>query len=249
MTDLELLVDLHLDGYRQGPGSRAATLKALELTGLNDQTDLQIADIGCGTGASTLLLAEHTDSHITAIDLFPEFLDRLIIDAAQNRLIGQISTEALSMDDLKFEPASLDLIWSEGAIYNIGFEKGAKYWQRFLKPGGVLAVSEISWIKNNPPAEVEEYWRSFYKEIDLVENKIALLEKLGYEILDSFILPETCWEEEYYIPLEKRYKEFLERHNNSDAAMQLVKADREEIAIYRKFKEYYSYGFYIAKLP
>ena len=68
MTELELLVDLHLDGARQGPGSNATTLKALEITGLQHTTALKIADIGCGTGASALLLAEELDGQVIAID-------------------------------------------------------------------------------------------------------------------------------------------------------------------------------------
>lgn len=56
----ELLIDLHKMNKRQGPGSDAQTLKALQLSGLMTSTQsMQIADIGCGTGASTLVLAEN----------------------------------------------------------------------------------------------------------------------------------------------------------------------------------------------
>jgi SAM-dependent methyltransferase len=247
MTELELLVDLHLEGRRQGPGSNATTLKALELTDYSHNPNLQIADIGCGTGSSALLLAEQTGGRVTAIDLFPEFLDRLTIDAAQNRLAEQITARVMSMDDLKFGQETLDLIWSEGAIYNIGFQKGARYWGQFLKPGGVLAVSEITWLKDNRPAELEEYWHSYYPEIDNLENKTCSLEKLGYSIISTFILPESCWEDEYYKPLESRYDDFLERHWDIELAHELVATDREEIKMYRKYKDYYGYAFYIAR--
>lgn len=249
MTELELLVDLHLDGARQGPGSNGTTLKALELTGLTTKANLQVADIGCGTGASTLLLAEYLAAKITAVDLFPEFLDRLTIEAAQYRLVNKIKPVVMSMDDLKFAKNSLDLIWSEGAIYNMGFEKGAKYWQSFLKASGVLAISDITWLTKDRPAEIDNYWQSFYPEIDTLENKVGLLEKLGYEMLGTFVLPESCWEEEYYKPLEGRYDDFLDRHQDSEIAEQLVNADREEISLFRKYKAYYSYGFYIARAP
>lgn len=51
-----------------------------------------------------------------------------------------------SMDKLDFQLNELDLIWSEGAIYNIGFEKGMNYWNNFLKKGGYVAVTEASWF-------------------------------------------------------------------------------------------------------
>jgi hypothetical protein len=44
------------------------------------------------------------------------------------------------MEDLHLEASSLDLIWSEGAIYNMGFEKGLQSWHQFLKTGGYIAV-------------------------------------------------------------------------------------------------------------
>ncbi len=73
-----LLIDLHRDGPRQGPGSDAETLRALELTRLDHAAGLKVADIGCGTGASALLLARQLPAaEIVAVDLFPEFLEVL----------------------------------------------------------------------------------------------------------------------------------------------------------------------------
>ena len=57
------------------------------------------------------------------------------------------------------------LIWSEGAIYNIGFERGLKEWRRFLKEGAYLAVSEASWFTEKRPAEIETFWQDAYPEI------------------------------------------------------------------------------------
>ena len=70
-----LMVDLHRDGVRQGPGSEEETLRALDLTRLDRAARLRIADIGCGTGASTLVLASRLpNARITAVDLSAEFL-------------------------------------------------------------------------------------------------------------------------------------------------------------------------------
>ena len=64
--------------------------------------------------------------------------------------LSSIETLAKSMDSLTFAEESLDLIWSEGAIYNMGFGKGIEAWRPFLRSGGVLAVSEITWLRPNP---------------------------------------------------------------------------------------------------
>lgn len=62
------------------------------------------------------------------------------------------------MDNLPFREEELDLIWSEGAIYNIGFERGLNEWRKYLKTGGYIAVSEISWFTEQRPAEIHNFW-------------------------------------------------------------------------------------------
>lgn len=145
MTELELVIDLHRGQPRQGPGSPADTLRALSLLDLNPETPLRVADIGCGSGASTLTLAQHLSGHFTAVDLFSEFLEELEQQARQAGLEQRISTVRASMENLPFEEESFDLIWSEGAIYHLGFRAGVQQWARYLRPGGYLAVSEITW--------------------------------------------------------------------------------------------------------
>jgi SAM-dependent methyltransferase len=61
---------------------------------------------------------------------------------------NKITTLEKSMDALDFDDETFDIIWSEGAIYIMGFETGVKQWRNFLKPGGYLAVSEITWLTN-----------------------------------------------------------------------------------------------------
>lgn len=247
MVDFSLLVDFHEDGERQGPGSTDDTLRALNLTGLNLNSALRIADIGCGTGAHTLTLARHTRGKITALDLFPEFLEKLNNQALAVGFNERIQTVRGSMDNLSFEKESLDLIWSEGAIYNMGFEKGVKYWHQFLKPGGCLAVSEITWITGSRPAEIEEFWQKDYPEIGMAGEKIRILEENGYSLRAYFILSPESWLKQYYEPMEQRFEQFLERHAHSEAARAIVEENQSEIELYKRFQEYYSYGFYVAR--
>lgn len=249
MDDFQLLVDLHKRSARQGPGGVAETTRALELARLDPTAHLEVADIGCGTGATSLLLARLLNARVTAVDLMPEFIDILRNEAEHAGLSASIDPMVGSMQALPFASEVFDVIWSEGAIYNMGFRYGVTEWQRFLKPGGILAVSEITWSSGARPPEIEQYWQAAYPEIDTAAAKIAILESCGYIPLAYFLLPGHCWLDNYYRPMQADFDDFLRRNDNSDDALAIVAAEEEEIALYEKFGQYYSYGFYIAQKP
>ena len=247
MEDLALLIDLHIAADRQGPGGTSETRRAIELSGLSKRQDLKIADIGCGTGASTLVLAQDLDARVVAVDFLPEFLDVLRTRAAQAGLADRIDTVNASMNKLPFDPDSLDAIWSEGAVYNIGFESGVKMWRPFLRPGGILAVSELTWLTARRPAEPEEHWCRQYPEVGTAASKLAVLERNGYAPIGYFVLPESCWLDGYYRPMQQRFPAFLARHASSDAARAVVAAEAQEIDLYERHRAFVSYGFYLAR--
>ena len=162
-------------------------------------------------------------------------------------LSEKISTCCCSMDNLPFVDEEYDVIWSEGAIYNIGFERGVKDWNRYLKVSGLLVASEITWIASSRPSEIQKYWDEEYPEIDLASSKIHVLEKNGYSPIGYFVLPEHCWLENYYRPMQNSFEDFLNRHGKSEEAREIVEAENREIELYERYKAHYSYGVYIAK--
>jgi SAM-dependent methyltransferase len=247
LDDLSLLVDLHREGQRQGPGGDDETRLAITLSGLSGRTGLKIADIGCGTGASTLVLAQALDASVTAVDFLPDFLRDLEIAAERQNLMKRIETLAASMDALPFEERSFDAIWSEGAIYTIGFTNGIQAWRRLLKPDGILAVSELTWLTKERPAELEQHWDREYPEVDTASAKMAILEDNGFSPLGYFALPKRCWLENYYRPMQDRFAAFLERNDNSEAAAAIVAAEEHEIALYERYSAFVSYGYYVAR--
>ncbi|NME67652.1 class I SAM-dependent methyltransferase [Flammeovirga aprica] len=246
--DFKLLIDFHVKAERQGPGSDAETEKALSFTAFDGIEKLKVADIGCGSGAQTFALANAlVNAEITAVDLFSEFLMQLNLKAVQNNFDDRIKTLKESMDQLSFREEEFDLIWSEGAIYNIGFKKGLEEWKKYLKTGGYIAVSEITWLTGTRPSEIEEYWNAAYPEIDTASNKMKTMEELGYQPVGYFPLKQESWLKNYYGPMEDRFASFLEDNDHSEKAKNLVEQEKGEIQMYQKFKDYYSYGFYIAK--
>ena len=231
---------------RQGPGSPEMTLKALGFID-NLNAGSRIADLGCGTGGQTMTLAQNTSGSITGIDLFPAFIDLFNANARSLGLDDRVKGIAGSMDDIPFEEGELDLIWSEGAIYNIGFEKGLRYWHKFLKPGGFVAVTEASWFTEERPEEIETFWHDAYPAIDTIPRKLDVLQKAGYIPVACFILPESCWTEHYYKPQAKAREVFLEKHRDNTMAEELVENERREAVLYDRYREYYGYVFYIGR--
>ena len=247
MEEYQLLIDLHKRAKRQGPGGDAETKKAIDLAMLDQSAPLKIADIGCGTGSSAMLLARSLNAQITAVDFLPDFIEVLKTKAENEGLTEKINPLVCSMDKLQFDNEEFDVIWSEGAIYNMGFENGINDWRRFLKPGGLLVVSEITWTTNNRPSEIQKHWESEYPEIGTASSKMRILENSGYSPVAYFVLPEHCWLDNYYRPMQNSFADFLARNANSENAQEIVEAEKNEIALYKKYKDYYGYGVYVAR--
>lgn len=144
---MELIIDFFKDLDRLGPGSDEQTLKALHLMQLNEN-DLNIIDMGCGTGSQTLTLARATGKEITAIDCIEPFLNTLRHRFNEEGL--NVKASKADMSKLQYRKREFDVIWSEGSIYFIGFNRGIGYWYQFLKPKGYLALTDIMAYRLTP---------------------------------------------------------------------------------------------------
>ena len=225
--DFNLICEYYSNLERQGPGSPEVTTKALSfIDNLTEQS--RIADIGCGTGGQTMVFAQHTEGVITGIDLFPMFIDLLNTNATKANFQDRVRGIVRNMEDLPFQNEELDLIWSEGAIYNIGFERGLNEWRKFLKVGGYIAVSEVSWFTDQQPQEIIDFWQSGYPEIDTIPSKVAQMQKAGYIPVATFILPDSCWTEHFYAPQVEAQKVFLKKYAGNKAAENFVAFERYE---------------------
>lgn len=69
--DIALICGYFSSMDRQGPGSPEATLRALSFIG-NMREGSSIADLGCGTGGQTMVLAQNTPGNITGVYFISE---------------------------------------------------------------------------------------------------------------------------------------------------------------------------------
>ena len=245
---MDIFFELHRDIPREGPGDNASTHRAWSLlSGLPEQP--RLLDVGCGPGMQTLELARLSAGSILAVDTHQPFLDELERQAVQEGVGAKIATLNKSMFELDFEPGSFDVLWSEGAIYIIGFERGLREWKTLLKQGGYLAVTELSWLKPNPPAEIKTYWSENYPGMQFVQENLKIIRGAGYQETGHFPLPESSWWEHYYTPLEKRIAILSETYHADKEAMAFLRESQRESDLYRKYSNWYGYVFYVMQKP
>lgn len=227
---------------RLGPGSEKSTRKALSLLAPLPEGG-SVLDLGCGTGASTLVLAEALQRPILASDVNPASLAALNRRAQAAGLDGLITTTVCSADQTGQEAASASLIWCEGAIFTVGVAAALKHWHPILKPGGVVAFTEMVWFGQSRPAEADAFLTGCYPPMTDAASLLLQCFQCGYRLEAMFALPEGDWWDEYLagvVPAIARHRA------NPDPDIQSVLAICDsELDICRRFGTAYGYVFVI----
>jgi SAM-dependent methyltransferase len=244
--DVNLICELHEGLERQGPGSPEMTIKALSFVDNLNKTS-RVADLGCGTGGQTMILAQNITGNIIGLDFYPGFINTFNDNAKKLNLQERVKGTVGLMDNLPFKKEELDLIWCEGAISGIGFEKGLSYWKDFLKKDGYVALTYESWFTDERPAEIEKWWVSNVPEINTIPHNISIMQKAGYSLVAAFILPEKCWTDNYFVPREAAGKALLKKYAGDKKVEAFIANMEHEAELYSKYKQYYGYVFYIGK--
>jgi ubiquinone/menaquinone biosynthesis C-methylase UbiE len=209
------------------------------------QGNPRILDVGCGPGMQTIELAKLSNGQIDALDNHQPFLDELERRAKDEGVRERINIVNGDMFALNYEDNSFDLVWCEGAIFIIGFEKGLREWKRLLTDNGYLVVSELSWLKTNPPEQVKTWMEEGYPAIKTIKENLIIAQKCGYHVISHFILPEKSWWTNYYRPLEAKIAPLKSKYRDDEEAMNVLTSHELEIEMYRKYSGYYGYIFYI----
>lgn len=236
--------EIHSNLPREGPGDNKSTKKAyMMLKELPKKP--RILDIGCGPGMQTIELAKLSGGHIVALDFHQPFLEQIKANAKAANLQEQIEPVLGNMFDLKYEDKSFDVIWSEGSIFVIGFEKGLREWRCLLADEGYLVVSEMSWLRSALSKEVVEFMKNAYPAIKTLEGNLDVAKGSGYRIVDWFVLPSKSWWTNYYNWIPQNLPTLKEKYKGDKEALQFIAFTELEIEMFRKYSDYYGYVFYI----
>ena len=238
----KVFFEIHDNMPRQGPGSFASTKRAFDM--ISVPLDAAILDVGCGPGQQTFDLARLTHAKITAVDYYQMYVDEIQEKIASSTLSGQISVQQGDMNDLPFPPESFDIIWSEGAIYIMGFENGLKQWRSLLKPNGYIAVSELTWLRDDAPEHLLNFWQAEY-DIKTIQDNLKIIKECGYKTVGHFALPANDWWDNYYSYIESRLPQFREKYKDDPDALQVIQMEADEMQMHKKYSDYYGYVFYV----
>jgi len=231
--------------HRGGPGDTESTLAALAFCKDLPQSP-KMLDIGCGPGKQSVDLARAINSNIIALDNHQPFLDTLVNNAKHAGVSALITIKNQSMLEMDFPDESFDLIWSEGALYFLGFAEGLKKCRSLLKNKGYIAVTEPVYLKQDIPQEVNDFWDPQYPAISDISSKLEVIKSQGLEVVGHFTLPKEPWCE-FYDDMQKTITGLRLKYKDDSTALDLFKQFDHEIEMYEKYSDCYSYEFFIVQ--
>jgi len=233
---------------RQGPGNYACAEKALGLCRRLPPSPA-ILDLGCGVGGQTLHLAELTAGQIVAVDSHAPSIARLKETLNERGLSRRVQALVGDMASPEQPPESFDLIWSEGALYNIGIEQALKIYRPLLRPGGYLAFTDAVWRRENPPREVQASFDLDYPEMGLLDDVLTAIKQCGFDPVGHFTLPDEAWWEDFYTPMKHRIEMLRGKYTEDAEALAVLDQIAQEPAMHHRYSDYYAYEFFIARRP
>jgi SAM-dependent methyltransferase len=173
----------------------------------------RILDIGCGSGLPAMELARLSNGDITGIDIDQSALDRMDARIRSARLSRRVRTIHRSLTGMAFPEESFDVIWAEGSVFVLGFEKCLAEWRRFIKPAGFLVVHDA---------------------LGDIARKLRSIPLHGYKLVKHFMVSGETWWRHYYRPLQARVSRLREKKTCSARDLDFLDQQQSEIDTFNK---------------
>lgn len=243
MENMKYFYELYTGLPRGGPGDNKYTRKAFSYL-KNLPREPLILDIGCGPGMQTLELARISKGKIIALDNYQPFLDVLMQNAKKEGLDDRVIAKNQSMLEMDFKNNTFNIIWSEGAIFVMGFQNGLKKSNELLKNKGYFVVSEAVLLLPTLPKPLREFWDKEYPDIKDIKSSISIIEDEGFNLISHFTLPKACWFD-FYSKMDRKTKELKKKYHNNKVASQVFENFEKESKMYNDYSDYFGYEFFI----
>ncbi len=179
----------------------------------------RILDIGCGSGVPTLMLAEKFNGRITAVDPDTKSINILREKVKELKLSDRITLFNCSFFDIRVGNGQYDLVLAEGLLNAVGFQKGFLRILELLKRKGFIIIHD---------------------EFRDQDERTGFIRDNNCKLLDSFVLDEHAWWNDYFKCLEKEISS-----NPDNELLKLFESDRQEIKMFRENPSQYTSVYYI----
>lgn len=237
--------EIHSELPREGPGDDESTACAFRMA-----SDLpahpRVLDVGCEPGMQTLALARIGDGQIIALDTHRPFLAELRKRSAAAGYEARIGIVNASMRAMPFAAGTFDLIWSEGAMYMMGFRAGLMAWRTLLRAHGYIVVTEPCWQVREIPDVVQAHWAE-YPTMTTIAGTRDIIRECGFVDVGHFALPLASWWTDYDTPKAARLAMLREKYQGEPDALAVLDESERELAVHRRFCQLYDYVFFVMR--
>jgi len=167
-----------------------------------------ILDIGCGSGVPAIALSKQLICTIYAVDKDEESLSHFEKKINRLNLHDKIVLFQRSVFEMNFPDKYFDIVVAEGLLNIIGFEEGLSLVNKYIKDNGFFLIHD---------------------EYDCHEEKLKIIEKMNYKLINSIMLDEHVWWEDYYQSLEEYLSSI-----DQDIAAEKFNTELKEIKLYKE---------------
>lgn len=138
----------------------------------------RVADIGCGVGFSTLLMAEaYPNSEFVGYDFHEASIQKAREHAAEHGMEGRVSFETAPAKEIAED--GFDLITVFDCLHDMGDPRGcAKHLHSRLKPDGAWMIVEPM-AGDNPEANMNPVGRLYYNASTMICVPTSLAQEVG----------------------------------------------------------------------
>ena len=230
---------------RQGPGNAESLTRTLALC-KDLPANPSIIDLGCGSGGQTIDLVKAVGGHAVAVDIHEPNIARMRERVANAGLLGQIEAIVADMMALDVPAQSFDLVWSEGALYNLGLDVALPICRGLLKPNGYLVFSEAIWLTDHPAALVQAAFAD-YPAMGDIDTVLSKLDQSDFDDVGHFVLPEAAWWDDFYTPMLAEIDRQRSIYVDDPQALAVLDEIAKEPEVRREHAADFGYGFFVAR--